>query len=394
VLAPADIREHLGRLQRALEGDPHFRYGLSLDPAPPPLHDERGLLAATQEIQADGSCITFRIYTRFAEALNQRPIPIKVEFEFTDGTPEDDAFESWTKYGKPVTMPASIDADLPGGLGGPLTHGTISILPPGDDSQFILRMRVKPPEESAGPELAFTMVSTTGADQTGVWSRGSDAAGVVTTEGLLDITGKTSTISFSLAPLTGRNPTDVLPGLRFAAALRHPNLLQMAGQYGPYFDYDQLSAEWDLVPPFVLRLVEALAVLQEQTPTPIAVPDLETLSAEEFQAILSTAALIAGRTVVGTWSPMTFPLNPAFEVDPGTTYQLAVIMPLALTLGGQRLEFGAVEDLLLSATLSRGDDDSVLASPAQQDMAYRRFLPDVPTPTPPYQIGARPAADA
>lgn len=394
VLAPADIREHLGRLQRALDGDPHYRYGLSLDPAPPPLHDEPGLIAATQEIRADGSCITFRIYARFAESLNQRPVPIKVEFEFADGTPEHEAFEAWTKYGKPVTVPASIDADLPGGLGGPLTHGTVSFLPPDDGSQFVLRMRLQLPDGSAGPELAFTMVSMTGRDRTGVWSRGTDEAGVLTTEGLLDITGKTNTMSFSLAPLNGRNPADVLPGVRFAAGLRHPNVLQMAGQYGPYFDYDELSAEWELVPPFVLRLVEALAALQERTPTPIAIPDLETLSVEDFQAILSTGSLIAGRTVVGTWSPTTFPLNPTFEVDPDATYELAVIMPLTLTLGNQRLELGAVQDLYLSARLSRGDDGSVLASPAQQDTGYRRFLPGVPTPTPPYQIGARLAPDA
>jgi hypothetical protein len=391
VLAPADIREHLGRLQRALDGDPHFRYGLSLDPAPPQLLNEPGLLAATQDIQTDGSCITFRIYERFAEAVNMRPIPIKVDFEFAEGTPEHEAFEAWRKYGKPVTVPASMDADLPGGLGGLLTHGTVSILPPDDNSQFILRMRVRLPEGIAGPELAFTMVSMTGADQTGLWSRGADAAGVVTTEGLLDVTGKTSTISFSVAPLSGRNAAEVLPALRFVAALRHPNVLQMAPQYGPYFDLDQLGAEWDLVSPFEMRLVEALALLQERTSTPIAVPDLATLRAEDCQAILSTAWLIAGRTVVGTWSATSFPLDPAFEVDPDATYQLAVTMPLALTLGGRRLEFGAVEDLLLSVKLSRNDDGSVLASPVQRDTAYRRFLPGVPTPTPPFQIGARSA---
>ena len=166
----------------------------------------------------------------------------------------------------------------------------------------------------------------------------------------------------------------------------------MAPQYGPYFEFGHLGAEWDLASPVELRLVEALALLQERTSTPIPVPDLATLSAEDFQAILSTASLIAGRTVVGTWAAMSFPLNPAFEVDPDATYQLAVTMPLALTVGGRRrLEFGAVEDLLLSVRLSRSDDGSVLASTAQRDTAYRRFLPGVPTPTPPFQIGAWPA---
>lgn len=32
ILQPGDVREHLLRLQTVLDGDPHYRYGLSLDP--------------------------------------------------------------------------------------------------------------------------------------------------------------------------------------------------------------------------------------------------------------------------------------------------------------------------------------------------------------------------
>jgi hypothetical protein len=147
------------------------------------------------------------------------------------------------------------------------------------------------------------------------------------------------------------------------------------------------------VPPFELRLVKALAVLQGWTPSPITVPDIDTFSAGDFQEIVHAASLIEGRTVVGTWNAKSSSLNPDFVVDPDATYQLAVTMPFGLTIGSQQLDLGAVEDLLLSVKLSPGDDGSVVASPGLQYTAHRRFLPGVPAPKRPYSIRARRPTD-
>lgn len=114
-LEPHELRDHLARLGRVLDGDPHFRYGFSVDPTAPQLYEEPGLIAAAQEIAPDGMCITFRIFERFAEALNERPVPITLRFQFEPGSAEQRAFDDWRKYGKPLTAAVDMDADLPGG---------------------------------------------------------------------------------------------------------------------------------------------------------------------------------------------------------------------------------------------------------------------------------------
>ena len=109
ILSPVELTEHLARLGRALDGDPHFRYGVSVDPVAPQLPPEPGLIAAAQQIASDGMCITIRIYARFAEALNERPIPIKMRFQFEPGSVEQRAHDDWLKYGKPLTAVVSVD---------------------------------------------------------------------------------------------------------------------------------------------------------------------------------------------------------------------------------------------------------------------------------------------
>jgi hypothetical protein len=70
---PAELYGHLVKLQTVLDTDPHYRYGISLDPTRPEIVGEPDLVAATQVTQADGQTVTVRVYQRFAEALNERP---------------------------------------------------------------------------------------------------------------------------------------------------------------------------------------------------------------------------------------------------------------------------------------------------------------------------------
>jgi hypothetical protein len=67
------------------------------------------------------------------------------------------------------------------------------------------------------PELASTKVSMTGSDGTCVWKRGTGEAGALTTEGLLRITART--MSFPLAPITGRLPPTAGGGGRESAVI-------------------------------------------------------------------------------------------------------------------------------------------------------------------------------
>jgi hypothetical protein len=209
ILEPRDLREHLGRLGRALDGDPHFRYGVSVDPVAPQLHEEPGLIAAAQEIAPDGMCVTLRIYERFAEALNERPIPIKLRFVFEPGSAAQQAFDDWRKYGKPLTTAVSMEADLPGGLGGSFSSATASISPSGGGRKYESRYRIVAPDGTVLAELRFSLTSTTGLDGTGAWIQGHDSSGIVSIEGQLDATDRSVKLGFSFGDPTGREANAV-----------------------------------------------------------------------------------------------------------------------------------------------------------------------------------------
>jgi hypothetical protein len=82
LLQPGELEDHLARLGRVLDTDPHFRYGFGVSPIRPELHPEEGIIAASQEEIAGDLWLTFKIYQRSAQSLDERPIPIELKFEF------------------------------------------------------------------------------------------------------------------------------------------------------------------------------------------------------------------------------------------------------------------------------------------------------------------------
>jgi hypothetical protein len=266
VLEPGELREHLQRLGRVLDGDPHFRYGISIDPIRPELSEEPGLIAAAQESTPDGMCLTFRIYQRFAESLNERPIPIKLRFEFEPGSTEHQAFEAWRKYGKPFTGSVQVDADLPGGLGGTSKSATVKISPAGGGMSYENRFRVVGPDDTVVGEVRFILRSTPGPDGTGAWFQGHDPSGVLTVEGQFDATNGSGTANLSLSDPSGHDAADVAPAIDFAAALVHPNRIQIAGKYGPFQNLQDALTGEPLIAPFPARYIGALATIQAHTP--------------------------------------------------------------------------------------------------------------------------------
>ncbi|MEU4024952.1 hypothetical protein [Streptomyces anulatus] len=370
LLAPAELRTHLGRLSEALRGDPHFLYGVSVDPVALPLLDEPGLIAATQEVSPDGSCVTFRIYARFAEALNERPVPMRLRFEFQDGASKD--FEQWRKFGKPLTAPASFDLDLPGGLGGSSEKGTVRISAAGGGETIENRYRVVSPAGDVLGEVSFCLAVASGLDGTGRWMYGSDASNFFSVEAFVDVNDRSLHATFSSKDVTGASPAGVLPALEFMAGLTSPNKLQVAARYGPFHDLDALPDRSPEIPPVVLRYVHALAVMQEHTATPILIPDLTRTTMRQVQDVVRTASLLQGQTVVYTWEPFRImpPAN-GIEVAPDAQYQLAFPEPINLTVDEGRVGLGVADVIILSAKLAREPDGSILVHPHSNNSAHK-----------------------
>jgi len=380
-LEPAEIREHLGRLGKTLQGDPHFEYGFSVDPMPRGLPQaEPRLVAATQQVEPGGMTITFRIFARFDEALNERPIPIDLRFQAEPGTPEWDAIKDWQKYGTTLTTTAHVNAPLPGGLGGSFTNVTARISPAADAPERIQRYRLIAPDDSVLAELTFLVVSTTGLDGTGTWIHGKDTSGIVTVDGRFDVETLTGKFNFSFEDMTGRDVVDAAPAIRFASSLARPNRLQLAAKHGPFRDFQEIPVEEAPIPPFAALYVSSLATIQDHVSRPLTVPDLTEVTVNEARAVIRAAKLLNGKTIVGTWTTLEITVEDA-SFAPDGHYQLETVEPLAPRIGGETIVLGAVVNRLLSVTLTDAGNGTIRAEPHLNDTAHQTLAPNEPVPS-------------
>lgn len=390
LLTPAEVEEHLQRLQRVLDTDPHYRYAWGFSPTPPEIGEEEDLVAATQQIHPDGSALTFKIYQRFPEALNERPIPIKLKFAVGDAAFDQQAFETWRKYGKPLTAPAEVEADLPGGLGEAMSGelAQVTIRPVGQT--YLARFRIRKPDGTFGVILSFSMTVSAGSDGTGTWERGTDDTGFLTMEITSALETHTGTWDFTRSGIVGSEVVAALPSVEFVQDLHAPNVLQVAQKYGPFSDYAAIPPHEPKFPDAVIDYLRALAIIQTRTPTPVLIPDLTTVPVKDVQAVIEVAALIDGQTVISAgWESARFKSDAAPKIGPGglperqvdlaNHYQIRIIEPLSVRVGSQQLTLGAVERLLLSVKYE-DEGGTLVARPFLNDTAYRTFSPDAPVP--------------
>jgi hypothetical protein len=372
VLQPGDLYSHLDRLRRVLDGDPHFTYGLSLDPTPPDIRRDDGAIAATQTINPDGSAVTFRIYARFDEALNERPVPIKLEFTFADGSPESLMLYEWMKYGKTTTLPAMIELDLPGGLGTEQkSEATATISPADGQETYERRLRVASP---TGKELAvipLSMVSTSGLDGTGAWAEGIDPAGILTVQFLTDLDDQTMITNFALGEPFGKEIVEVLPVLTLLSYLHAPNVLEMGNKFGPFSPGQPILNTAEMFPPELLAFTEDLASIQRHTSVPITFP--ENISGRDIRTTSEARSLLDGQVVVARWKKLHFNAHDGMEIDPGFGHQVAIWEPLILDVNGVEIELGLVRLTALSANLSTNANGGVDVTPRDNDTLHKQL---------------------
>lgn len=383
LLQPGEVREHLSRLGRVLDTDPHFRYGFGLDINRPELHLEDGLVAASQEAIPGDLWLTFKIYERSAQSLEERPIPIQLEFEFEEESDEHQAFRDWIKYGKPAEAPATITADLPGQLKrGPMT-GTVSLPPQNESPESCrLRLRVVTPDATELAQLNFTMRSTRGLTNTAAWVSGTDDSGHLAISMLVDNESRSGTINFQVSPIANSVAARVLPVLSFASKVVAPNVLQVAREFGPFTDFSPLPSPDPLVEPAVERIVQALAVIQTRTSQPVLVPDFSDYTHDDFQAIRRVASLIEGRTVVRKWTDYTFRKNPDADIPVGSHWQMILGDRLRLGPITGEAELGLVEQHVGSVTIEDVTDNQVRCVPHQDDTVHMVMVDQLPAGPP------------
>lgn len=375
LLEPGEIVDHLTLLDSVLDTDPHFIYGHGITPTEPTMEYEPGIVAATIQRLPSGKWLFFKIYQRSAQSLEERPIPVDLEFTFAEGTQEKVAYEQWLKYGKPFQAPARFSIDLPGGLGTDDAEGTVSIPAPHDRDAYRLRMRIVDPEATTLAELEFTMHSTTAPDGTGAWATGTDPSGLIGNEGFYSAApGVEQRVNFTLAPLGGEVAANAQPAVRFARHLEAPNKIQLAGPVGVFYDMLELTSAQGMVPPLIDRLVTSLATIQTRTSEIIQIPDISVTTMDEVRDIHRVARLLDGDINVGEWRRESID-----GVAPGTNelgdhLQMQFDIPLRVRTGDKIVDVGTVEQTILSATVVEIDGTTVYIEPHLNNTVHERLV--------------------
>lgn len=377
LMEPAEVTETLTRLDDVLDTDPHYTYEHIIGPNRPELEPEPNLVAAEQRNLPNGRWMTFKIYQRSAQSLEERPIPFNVEFKFVDGSPEHAAFDAWQRYGKPFEAPAAFKVGLPGGLGGE-GYGRVSVAAPQSLGAYKLRMRIVDPGATVLAEVAFEMNSTVAANGKGAWATGQDASGTLSHQGYYDATPDAKQeINFSLAPLTGMVAAEVQAAAQFAWHLKAPNSIQIAGTVGPFRHMVRIERAETLIPPAIDRFIKALATIQTRTTRVIRIPDMTELTSGEHSQIQRVADLLEGGTRVAKWNDLEVNGVQNGAMEPGGHYQLQVEVPLMVTIGGVKLELGGVEQTLLSALVDLVEGDLVRLVPNLNNTVHERYIDEV-----------------
>src|SRR5512132_3986928 len=185
-LDPIDTVEGLVGIYEALNAhDPHYRYGYSVDLNPPAVPPEPFLVAVTSRGVGE-VYVTFRIYARFAQAVEERPVPINLQFRVPADSDVADALQDFHTFGTPVTVEdptgemLSWSVDLPGGLGGDLSGGRLRLGAPHPEGAQPYDLRLQILDET-GTEVATARLRmepvTTGATGDGMRATGVEEPG-------------------------------------------------------------------------------------------------------------------------------------------------------------------------------------------------------------------------
>jgi hypothetical protein len=259
------------------------------------------------------------------------------------------------------------------------------------------RFRIRKPDGTTGEALLFSITATPDPGGTVVSEHGTDVDGFLSFESTTDTKSLTSTYTFTRSRIVGEKIAAALPSVQFIQDLQSPNVLQVSWAHGPFVDYREIPARKAAFPASVMEYLHALATLQTRSAVPIRIPDLTTVTNGDAEAVKEAAMLIRGETVSSEWTRFTWKGKRVAEaanqdeqedspegeddreIDLASHYQLIIIEPLIVSVGGQELTLGTVHTGLLSVRFVV-EGEELRALPHLNDTMQRTFAPDDPVP--------------
>ena len=311
---PAEVVNRISDLRVAVNAnDPHYRYEFSTSATTPQMTNEPGLVLTTARESANG-CVTIKVFSRYSQAPEDRPIRGRIQVAVSTETHPEAArdLEAHVNYGRAVDLPegtvTSFSIDAPGGLGVAQAAGGAR-LGPAEIPQFEpMRVRFQVVDKSGGSLAEATVLldrATSG--QTGIELHGSHVGGAFSIAVQMDRPSdgsRAAAVSWTVhsEEHVGKRAVDVLSGVQLLGHLVAPNELLWRPEFGPRVDARQtLTASDAPAPSGYVRLVEDLAFIQNFTSLPVLIP--EEIDDQEAEQLAVAVLLLRGQTVVGSWGP-------------------------------------------------------------------------------------------
>jgi hypothetical protein len=391
-LRPIDVSMQLASLVQALNrDDPHYRYDLQTSAAPPSVGSlPQCVMARTQSV-SDGSYLTLLVSEKHRYALADEPIigSMRIRIEDPSSAPElVAAIEEWHVFGTELTLPAgtvSGKVQAPGGLGAEFEAGGAWIGPSRLDTPLdTLRLVAVDADGAALTEVHMPVAEVTKGMAGGIALTLGPVGEVLS--GSLRITppdgdGKAgATLNLSVSDPTGLPVESVLPALGLCADLDDGTELQIRPQYGQATLLSAPAPEDQFgIPPAMLRHLRDLSVLQTFADAPILVP--EEVDVAVARSIRELARMLSGEMVTGTWTGVTFTLNPDADRSDlveshGGEFRLALTNSIAVTLGDQEVHLGEFTTVLRTARLADqqpADEQQAALVPGSDNTYWKRI---------------------
>ena len=366
-----DVHGAVARLRtlrkRLNEIDPYYRYEMSTVTAeanrwPPDV----ALSVLSGDVRID-------VYPKYSGATKDRPITMTVMVALE---PEDLVIQESLGYGLEVTIPSrmisSITIDAPFGLGATFTESELKIVPLDtkldepvtitldimDGDKIIASCPVHLTEQTGGPK--------------GSIFNGTDSTGWLETRLTVKLVEQEVECQFRLNPKPAM-PAALVPLFRWLDACQPPRHIKIRWREG--FEIHSEVNRPIVEDGFFGRLVEALAYLQDRSGIYCEMPS--SLSHEEAQEVVNSAALMRGEIVTFNWNSFNLNLHrwgPEFNgIASGATQQFIMEHETSLRLEGVEIPIGRIRTHIPSARLA--DPESVQRDLASGSVPSLRLVP-------------------
>lgn len=360
------------RIQAALatlDHDPHYRYeyrfGEGAPPKPPTSEERPGIAMHFASLDGEtGRWITVDVIARCAASAGERPITISGAFNAEPGSAFAQHLSDFFTFGTPFTSPegafeGSIDA--PGGLGGELRGGTLTLGPAdgadlGNDPELHFEILDENDAVIAEADVHRTERST--GPGGGIRVMLEEDIGVFTLETRADLVQGRAHRTVKLGDPTGVPVARARAALAFATEMHAPNRLRVSvrdtpparGVTDPFIAFDWDKELLEELAKF-LRALELLEFLQEYSSAVIRVPDFDTVTTKHVRDWRIAGAIIRGEKVTATYPEdhaMTVALDPSTTIPTGT---FSIALPFQTEVGDQLVDLGMYETVLTDPTL-------------------------------------------